>query len=418
MMDDKRKLEPQIRFRGFTGDWEKRKLSELGTLARGKSKHRPRDDNRLYGGDYPFIQTGDVAKAGLYLDSFSQTYSEFGIQQSKLWNEGALLITIAANIADSTILAIKAAFPDSIIGFETKNNDVIFIKFALDKARDYFRSRVETSSQANLNQAKLSELNFIVPTNPEQTAIGNFFRTLDTTITLHKRKLDGLRKLKKAYLQQMFPQAGENVPRLRFKGFTGDWEQRKLRETLNDLKSGLSRMLSDADIGLPVIRANNINHGNLNLMNDIKYWYADDPQGAKTENYLVHSGDILINFINSEAKMGTAAIVEEEPARDTIYTTNILKAQTNDEYDSYFWFALTQTGKYKTDIKIITKPAVNQASFTTVDFKALEYRFPYYPEQTAIGNFFRNLDNQITSQTQKLEQLKKLKATYLQKMFI
>ncbi|MFW5438935.1 restriction endonuclease subunit S, partial [Paenibacillus apiarius] len=109
---------PELRFAGFADDWEQRKLEELGNLNRGKSKHRPRNDSRLFGGEYPFIQTGDVAKAPLFLTEYSQTYSEFGIQQSKLWDIGTLLITIAANIADTTILGIKAAFPVSVIGFE------------------------------------------------------------------------------------------------------------------------------------------------------------------------------------------------------------------------------------------------------------------------------------------------------------
>ena len=215
----------------------------------------------------------------------------------------------------------------------------------------------------------------------------------------------------------MMSKVQQTAPMLRFKGYTDAWVQRKLGETLKDLKSGLSRMLSDIDVGLPVIRANNINQGCLDMENDVKYWYVDDPQGAKTEKYLVHSGDILINFINSEAKMGTATIVGVEPERSTIYTTNILKAQTNDGYDSYFWFIITQTEKYKTDIKRITKPAVNQASFTTVDFKALEYKLPLLREQTAIGNFFCTLDNIITLHKRKLDSLKELKMGYLQQMF-
>ena len=110
----------------------------------------------------------------------------------------------------------------------------------------------------------------------------------------------------------------QNTPNIRFDGFTGDWEQRKLGDVIAELKSGLSRQLDNADIGLPVVRANNINDGKLDMENDVKYWYKDDPQGADTSNYLIHKNDILINFINSEAKMGTATIVDIEPARDTI----------------------------------------------------------------------------------------------------
>jgi type I restriction enzyme S subunit len=93
-----------------------KKLGEVADIGRGKSKHRPRDAEFLFGGKYPFIQTGDVRKADLYLTEFTQTYSEAGLQQSKLWNEDTLCITIAANIAETSILKIKLVFPDSIIG--------------------------------------------------------------------------------------------------------------------------------------------------------------------------------------------------------------------------------------------------------------------------------------------------------------
>ena len=209
----------------------------------------------------------------------------------------------------------------------------------------------------------------------------------------------------------------KKVPELRFPGFTDDWEERKLGDTLTELKSGLSRMLSNNDIGLPVVRANNINDGQFNIDSDVKYWYVNDPQGANTVNYLIRKNDILINFINSEAKMGTATIVENTPIRDTIYTTNILRARLKKEYDSYYWFALTQINQYKINIKIITKPAVNQASFTTVDFKKLNFMFPNLKEQQKIGSFFKQLDDTIALHQRKLDLLKEQKKGYLQKMF-
>ncbi|CDZ98987.1 EcoKI restriction-modification system protein HsdS [Jeotgalicoccus saudimassiliensis] len=208
------------------------------------------------------------------------------------------------------------------------------------------------------------------------------------------------------------------VPELRFKGFHDDWEHRKLNDVLLQMKSGLSRKLSVTDIGLPVIRANNINNGKLDLINDIKYWYVHDPQGAKTSNYLVKRNDILVNFINSESKMGTTAIVLKEPVRDTIYTTNIMKLKVNTkEYHPYFIFQQTLTGKYKNYIKIITKPAVNQSSFTTVDFKKYNFHVPNYNEQQKISSLLQNFDNLITLHQRKYVNLVKLKNVYLKKIF-
>ena len=187
-----------------------------------------------------------------------------------------------------------------------------------------------------------------------------------------------------------------NKPRIRFKGFTEDWEQRKFSDIFAEVKSGLSRMLSNDDIGLPVVRANNINDGQLNLADDIKYWYKNDPQGANTNNYLIDQGDILINFINSEAKMGTAAYVTRRPERDTIYTTNILRCKVNDEYNSYFIYSLTFLNSYKNYIASITKPAVNQASFTTVDFKKYSIKIPTEKEQNQIANLIETFNQLIT----------------------
>ncbi|WP_275452492.1 restriction endonuclease subunit S [Enterococcus cecorum] len=195
------------------------------------------------------------------------------------------------------------------------------------------------------------------------------------------------------------------------------WEQRKLGETVENLKSGLSRMLSNEDIGIPVIRANNLVFGRVNFNDDIKYWYLQDPKGADTSNYLVHKGDILINFINSESKMGTASYVDAEPIRPTIYTTNILKLSVNNKYYSKFIFYITYTKRYINYVKSITKPAVNQASFTTVEYKKFSLSIPKYEEQKRIGQFFEKLDKLITLHQRKLEQLEQLKNTLLSKMF-
>ena len=111
--------------------WEYKTLDQMGDISRGKSKHRPRNDSKLFGGKYPFIQTAEVKNANFYITSFEQTYNDIGLAQSKLWEAGTLCITIAANIADTAILAIPACFPDSIMGFIANENisDVRFVKY-------------------------------------------------------------------------------------------------------------------------------------------------------------------------------------------------------------------------------------------------------------------------------------------------
>ncbi|QIN25715.1 restriction endonuclease subunit S [Staphylococcus chromogenes] len=207
-----------------------------------------------------------------------------------------------------------------------------------------------------------------------------------------------------------------NVPELRFPEFEEEWVEKTLGDSIKLLKSGLSRELSSIDIGLPVIRANNIVERKL-WLNDLKYWYVDDPKGANTENYHLERQDILVNFINSESKMGTSCIINQVLDRNYIYTTNILRWVTKHNYEPYFHYTITQTSNYIKWIKIITKPAVNQASFTTVDFKKIPYNLPSYQEQQKIGMFFSKLDRQIELEEKKLELLEQQKKGYMQKIF-
>ena len=143
--------------------WTLQRLDQLGYLSRGRSRHRPRDAAHLYGGAYPFIQTGDVKHAGLYIKDYRQTYSEAGLQQSRLWSAGALCITIAANIADTAILGIDACFPDSVIGFipDEKKADARFVKYLFDATiKQRVRQFTQGAAQDNLSQEKLLSIQF------------------------------------------------------------------------------------------------------------------------------------------------------------------------------------------------------------------------------------------------------------------
>lgn len=139
-------------------------LPQLGEFGRGVSKHRPRNAPELLGGKYPLIQTGEVANSELYISSYENTYSEFGFKQSKMWKSGTLCITIAANIANTAILAFDACFPDSVVGFvanEKTNN--IFIHYWFGFFQQILEAQAPESAQKNINLKILSELEVIVP---------------------------------------------------------------------------------------------------------------------------------------------------------------------------------------------------------------------------------------------------------------
>lgn len=164
--------------------WENKKLDELGFVGRGKSKHRPRDAAFLYGGKYPFIQTADVKNANLYINSYTQTYSDAGLAQSKLWGKGTLCITIAANIADTAILDIEACFPDSIIGFvpDEKLANAKFIKYYIDTFKQNLKQISQGAAQDNLNLKKLLAFEFRVPDIDTQNKIVGILSSYDDLI--------------------------------------------------------------------------------------------------------------------------------------------------------------------------------------------------------------------------------------------
>jgi type I restriction enzyme S subunit len=144
--------------------WSLTALSELGELRRGKSKHRPRDDPKLYGGPYPFIQTGDVRRSAGVIREYTQTYSEFGLQQSRLWPAGTLCITIAANIAETGILAAPACFPDSVVGFVSADGTLVrYVELFFRTIRADLERFAPATAQKNINLSILERVQVPLP---------------------------------------------------------------------------------------------------------------------------------------------------------------------------------------------------------------------------------------------------------------
>ena len=194
--------------------WEPMSLDQLGYVSRGRSRHRPRDAAHLYGGPYPFIQTGDVKHAGLYVTKYSQTYSEKGLAQSKLWESGTLCITIAANIADTAILGIDACFPDSVIGFipDKDKADARFVKYLFDShLQRSYKKFTQGAAQDNLSQGKLLSLKFPVPCIHEQRDIADKLSAYDDLIENNRRRIQLLEESARLLYSEWFV-------RLRFPG--------------------------------------------------------------------------------------------------------------------------------------------------------------------------------------------------------
>lgn len=166
-------------------------LSDLGNVSRGRSRHRPRDDKSLYGGKYPFIQTGDVKNANFYLSDYTQTYNDKGLAQSRLWKAGTLCITIAANIAETAILGIDACFPDSIVGFTPYEgvSDVRYVKYYFDICKKQMQAMSLGATQDNFSIDKMLRVKFIFPDYPTQTRIADILSAYDDAIENNNRRI-------------------------------------------------------------------------------------------------------------------------------------------------------------------------------------------------------------------------------------
>ena len=159
--------------------WDMAELSALGNLDRGRSRHRPRNAHELYGGPYPFIQTGDVANSNGLIQSVSQTYSEIGLRQSKLWPAGTLCITIAANIGKTGVLAFDACFPDSIVGFTPQKSIIVeYVQSALNLMQKRIEETAPMAAQRNINLKSLRELRIPIPSLIHQQRFAKIIKSM------------------------------------------------------------------------------------------------------------------------------------------------------------------------------------------------------------------------------------------------
>ena len=191
--------------------WEDKTLEQIATIfGRGKSRHRPRNAAHLYGGKYPFIQTGDIRNSEHFITEYSQTYSEAGLAQSKLWPKGTICITIAANIAETGILDFDACFPDSVIGIVPNPKDAItgFVEYLLQSFKVRLQSLGQGSAQANINMGTFENEKFPFPSVGEQKQIVAKLDALSAETrrleSLYQRKRQALDDLKKSLLHQAF----------------------------------------------------------------------------------------------------------------------------------------------------------------------------------------------------------------------
>jgi type I restriction enzyme S subunit len=382
-------------------DWEIKELGELGSIQRGKSKHRPRNAPFLFGGNYPFIQTGDIKEANLFVEKFSQTYNCDGLRQSKLWNENTLCITIAANIAETAILKISACFPDSIVGFIAFDgiSSVLFVKYSFDLLKDSIQSTADGGAQDNLNLEKLQKIKFRLPPFHEQCRIATILSTWDTAIAKEQQLINTLQTRHNALAQQVL------TGKIRLKGFRKEWKEVTYGSLLKEVKrhvvwndNELYRLIS-VRRGSGGIFSREALLGHQIKVKDLRTANAGDFLFSKMQ--ILHGASALVTKEFDGAKISGSyiAVVAKDPKRLNISFFNWYSQLP-------FFYHQTYISSFGVHIEKMT--------FDFEAFLSLAMAVPPLEEQTAIASILSTSAKEIQIHRRHLAALQQQKKGLMQ----
>lgn len=397
----------KIRFKGYTEDWEQRKFGDLGSVAMCKRVFK---EQTTPVGEIPFYKIGTFGAepdAFISRELFEEYKSKFQYP-----NVGDMLISASGTIGRTVEYSGEEAyFQDSnIVWF--KHDDRIDNSFLRCIYNIVKWNGIEGSTIKRLYNDNFLKTEFYMPTTGEQAKIGAYFRSLDHLITLHQRKCDEAKKLKKCMLQKMFPKDGEKVPEIRFSGFTGDWKQRKLGELASSFEYGLNAAAKEYDGENKYIRITDIDDNTHEFLTD--NLTSPDIELTGADNYKLTEGDIL--FARTGASVGKSYIYKNSDGL-VYYAGFLIRARIKEEYDTEFVFQNTLTDRYNKYIAV-TSQRSGQPGVNAQEYAEFEIKVPKKEEQTKIGTYFRNIDNLITLHQRKCNQLQIIRKYMLKNMFL
>ena len=398
---------PNVRFKGFTEDWEQRKLGEISQITAGGT---PSTKELTYWKpkEVPWLASGEVHKKYIY--DTDEMISEEGLNNSsaKWVEEGSVLIALAGQgktRGTAAITRIPITTNQSIAAI--KFNDILDADYAfhnLDSRYDELRNISSgDGTRGGLNKQLLADLTITFPQICEQRAIGEYFTNLDHLITLHQQKCDETKEFKKYMLQNMFPQKDEKVPKIRFDGFTEDWEQRKLGELYqrnterNENLIGYDKTISVATMS-----------------------YKDDGNGASESSLSTYKvlrvGDIAFEgHTNKQFRFGRFVVNDIGTG---IMSPRFSTLRPLNEMPVNFWKQYIHSESVMRRILVnSTKAGTMMNELVIPEFLNQTIMVPSENEQAVIGQYFTNLDHIITLHQQKCNALKKFKKYMLQNMF-
>lgn len=409
-MSEKKKKVPGLRFPGFTEAWEQRKLGEIAKYRNGKAHENDIDEN----GKYVVVNSKFVSTDGK-VQKFSNSQNEplyeneITFVLSDVPNGRAIARTFFVDKAD------KYTLNQRIAGITPLENTYPYFLYILMNRNRYFLQFDDGAKQTNLSVDDVMKFEEYYPKKEEQQAIGAFFKQLDNLITLHQRKLTHLQARKKGLLQKMFPKDGELFPELRFPGFTDAWEQRKLDDLVDRIKSyTLSRDVETTEnTGVKYVH-----YGDIHTKVADKITNSSLIPNIKTGNYEpLQKGDLVLADASEDYQgIATPSVILENTTFQIIAGLHTIALRPKN-VDSLFLYYLINTAIFrKYGYRIGTGMKVFGISVTNV--MKFESVFPSIEEQAKIGAFFKQLDDSITLHQRKLDHLQTRKKALLQQLFV
>ncbi|WP_262287792.1 restriction endonuclease subunit S [Pantoea sp. Marseille-Q5743] len=401
---------PEIRFEVFSGEWEEKVLGELAEIVRGASP-RPIEDPKWFDSQSSvgWLRIRDVTEQDGRIHYLEQRISKLGQEKTRVLHEKHLLLSIAASVGKPVVNYVETGVHDGFLIFKKPLFELEFMYQWLKYFEAKWQQFGQPGSQVNLNSDIVKSQVVAIPTNEEQTAIGNYFQKLDSLINQHQQKHDKLSNFKKAMLEKMFPKQGETIPEIRFKGFSEKWEEKGLGTDVAEIIGGGTPSTSisefwdgDIDWYSPTEIGNNV--------------YAGGSQkkitalGLKSSSAKILPAGNTILF-TSRAGIGDMAILAKPGATNQGFQSFIVK----EGFSPYFIYS---AGK---QIKEFALKHASGSTFLEISGKQLgrmKILMPSLEEQTAIGSFFQKLDNLINQHQQQIAKLNNIKQACLSKMFV
>ena len=404
---------PKIRFKGFTKDWEQRKLGKLGSLKNGMNFSK-----EAMGHGFPFINLQnifgnnviDVNKLEL-ADATEKQLLEYSLLKGDvLFVRSSVKLEGVGEAALVPETLENTTYSGFIIRFRDEyglNNDFKKYIFGTQKVRNQIMAQATNSANKNISQGVLENLTFEVPSFDEQAKIGEHFSNLDHLITLHQRKCEQTKKLKKYMLQKMFPQNGAKVPEIRFDGFTYDWEQRKLGDVVEFYNGDRSsRYPNDRDIvseGIPFINAGDLVSGRVKLdtANKITEEKYNELSGAKIQH-----GDIIYCL---RGTLGKNAFVDNFDIGTV--ASSLVDIRPKKIVGKYLFQVLNSDIEYRQ--RTVNDEGAAQPNLSAKNLSLFDIPMPTDDEQEKIASYFDNFDKLITLHQRQTDFYKKISFYYI-----